>query len=236
MIHLKNVAFHGEQLLPKLKIGWAVGQITRELHQDDIEDIPASAVFTITLEGALSGDKDDFYTLGTMYEFGAVFLHKIENNEVLQIFAEPITAKLLFSEAENRGHADASFRLGLIEHNGILGPADLELAAEHFAKGALSGHSICCRMLGIYSHNENNPSGAREWFLRGAELGDPISSFNTAKAIQRGELAAYTIEDAVRFSGDAASKLPDDEEIQTLFRQLSLCESRLSGDGLMSET
>jgi TPR repeat protein len=212
---------------PSLRIGWAIGELEATLVREQNSDtVLPLEIFQNALDSGVLGDKDGLYLLGAMFEFGAAFWHKIGTNEVLVIYENKVTASALFSLAEEKGHASASFRLGMLVHHGILGPTDLELATKHFVRGAINGHPTCFRMVGIFYQLGKDYGSAREWFLRGAELGDPVSAFNTAKAIQRGELSAYSTEDAVRFARDAKSKMPDDEEFDIFFRELS--------DGILS--
>jgi TPR repeat protein len=222
MNELKNVSLRSSQLSSKVNIGWILGEIVDTSQVEyKFEDLPRSEIFYSTLTAALANSGDALFSLGTMFEFGAVFLEDASLAKVLTIVSDSRTARAVFMLAEEKGHAEASFRLGLIAHHGIVDAADQDLAAVHFQKGAYNQHPTCCRMLGIYSTYAADETLARKWFLRGAELGDPICCFNTALEIEKGNFPGYTTKDSIVFAGRAADQLPEDDEIQNFFKRLS---------------
>ena len=222
VIDIVNVMEDRQRLAPNVEIKWTIGVIadmTQVTYQ--LEELPSAQMFESIVSEALAGDGSALFTIGTMFEFGAVFLKDLSLARVLTVSADSKVARDLFVAAEATGHKEASFRLGLMAHHGIVQPADQQLAAWHFERGAENGHPTCYRMLGIYATFASDLELARHCFLLGARLDDPICCFNTALEIEKGNLLGYTLHDSIVFAGRAADQLPEDDEIQNFFKRLS---------------
>ena len=78
-------------------------------------------------------------------------------------------AKVFFTKVLSAGHGSANFYLGLNE----LEREDPKQAIEYLAAAYKSGFVDACFVIGDVYDFLGNESKAREWYIRGAEHGDP---------------------------------------------------------------
>ena len=220
-MHLKDVLFKTRALQSNVKVGWIAGVATAE-DLGPLKDklFPSSTYFEY-LDAAAAGDKDALYSLGSMYETGALFLENLTSSTVINIPKNPETARAIFELAEEKNHAESSYRLGLMAHHGAVETADQTIATKHFQTGAAAGHAICCRMLGIYCVQRNEIELASKWFMLGAKLQDPICCFNVATGMLSNGYREGSKQEALAFAKIAADQIPNDQGLRDLIQKIA---------------
>lgn len=220
-MHLKDVSFKTRALQSNVNVGWMAGVATAEDLGPLKDKLFSSSTYFEYLDAAAAGDKDALYALGTMYEFGAIFWENLASSTVINIPQNPETARAIFELAEEKDHAEASYRLGLMAHHGAVEPADQTIATKHFRIGAEAGHGVCCRMLGIYCVQRNDVEQASKWFMLGAKLQDPICCFNVAADMLSSGYTGGSKEEALAFAKIAANQIPNDQGLRDLIQKIA---------------
>ena len=96
----------------------------------------------------------------------------------------------LLKQADEKGSAEATYRLASLNREGRVLPANLTEAARLYQKAAEAGHAQACNQLAsLYEEGKGVPASsekAYEWYRKAAELGLPMAQFNTGVCLEEG--------------------------------------------------